>query len=1077
MRTKSADETALTSATSHWALAVRVTIEDASANEVVVTGGDAAVNNLDFLSNVHLSEDVDSQGLSGEITLKRELFQASLSPMMTGSPINHAWSDPAAAASALIALYRRVRVSYAVVAGDSKETPTWVTLFYGRIDKIKMADGENITLEVRDAIVVELSRAFFERDMVYGLTPAAYGNQRGLAVWMPSEAQVTGDLVTPTTLNGYLYRCTAITTGLTAATEPVWPTTLTNTVVNGGVTWTCDAVTATNGTVAMEIVLQQMLNDVARWDGTTAKTLYVPDATSFLMRQWVQQRQPVLEAMRAIALVIGWDVRPRWDSGSSTFKLTLHKPDRALAAGSLASFDPGDWRDVRQLDSAVDWVRNAVRVVYSDSADLASDGKTPKRKYRTGTTAGSITAYGRRWMEIAEDSTSQIDTSAEADALIAAALSDLDTPSIDFAIGAYFYPWVQNGDVYSFRADDVHFDANQQLAIVGYSHSIDINADGKQVFTTDFTTRGKPTCGFTRWHEVDARPGLGVVHSLVDPGGGATLAVMANPGLSALLGGAKLNMQEMLERTVKWEGFEMHIDTTPGFLPTASTLQQFSKSDAVEIQGLLPGTTYYAKGVPRYLNAGQSVLGQPTAEVSFVAGYAEGKHIFPFLDFRSWPLNGGFESPSGNTYAPDVWTSNGTFNTDWNTVGTAQYHGTKCAQLLGTAVATQLNSGWVPVVQALSYDAECAVQKVGTPAAARTVTVQVNWYDATFAFLSTDSLSVFDLNTMTAATWYKRTRTVTAPSTAAWARVVILKTANTDATAYVDAVVMERSLEVKPAQLTADTSLGLGLSSPNGDFGASVQDDLVPPDRWSMKNGSWSAAAADANFTTARGGNRAVHFGTYASSNHKMQSDLVAVLPDQVYALELWSKVGNVLVVPNLEVIWYSDRGTTVISTSALSRAAGSSGVWLMNAFNVLSPATAMWARVVVGKNNINANTVDVDDVRMRPTGDKWHVVGAGSEPAFENSWVAYGGGYTAPAFFRDPWGFVHLRGMAKTGSLSANIFTLPAGYWPAATSLFNVISNGAIGRIDIGTAGNVYAFAGSATYLSLEGITFHADL
>ncbi len=1074
MRTLSADETA--KRLTGWAPAIRVAVENASAVEVVVSGGDSLVNSLDFLTSATIGEDVDSTGLAGEIVLKRELFQASLSPMMDGSPINHGWGDPAAAAAALLALYRHVRISYSIVASDSQETPAWTTLFYGRIDKFRIADGENVVLECRDDIVADLSRIMVERETIYGLTPAAYTYQRGLAIWAPGETHGLGDLLTPTTLNGKLYRCSAITTGTCGSVQPAWPTTLTNTIVDGGVTWTCDAATATIGTLTMEQVLQQMLNDAARTDGGAAYTLNTPDATSFLMRSWVQQRVPYLEAMRAISILIGWDVRPRWDNGSSSFKLTLAKPDRTIAV-TMATLTHDDWRDVKQLDSSVDWIRNAVRCVYSDVSDLGSDGKTPKRKHRTTTSAGSITSYGRRFMELAEDSASQINTQAEADAFAAAALADLATPSIDFSVDAYFYPWVQLNDFYQFSANNVHFSADQTLAIVGYRHSISLNADGKQVFSTQLDTRGQPTGGFARWHELDARPGNARTHALMDLSGGAALSLINNTGLQTLLGGAKLQIDELLERNTKWDGFEIHIDTAPGFLPTASTLQQFAKASSVEIQGLLPGNTYYAKGVPRYMNAGQPVIGQPTAEVSFVAGYAEGKHIFPFLDFRSWPLNGGFESPSGNTAAPDVWTSNGTFGTDWNTVGTAQYHGTKCAQLLGTAVATQLNSGWVPVVQALSYDAECAVQKVGTPAAARTVTVQVNWYDATFAFLSTDSLSVFDLNTMTAATWYKRTRTVTAPSTAAWARVVILKTANTDATAYVDAVVMERSLEVKPAQLTADTSLGLGLSSPNGDFGASVQDDLVPPDRWSMKNGSWSAAAADANFTTARGGNRAVHFGTYASSNHKMQSDLVAVLPDQVYALELWSKVGNVLVVPNLEVIWYSDRGTTVISTSALSRAAGSSGVWLMNAFNVLSPATAMWARVVVGKNNINANTVDVDDVRMRPTGDKWHVVGAGSEPAFENSWVAYGGGYTAPAFFRDPWGFVHLRGMAKTGSLSANIFTLPAGYWPAATSLFNVISNGAIGRIDIGTAGNVYAFAGSATYLSLEGITFHADL
>ncbi len=247
MRTLSASETALRA--TGWAPAIRVALENADGVEVVVSGGDALVNGLDFLTAFSVGEDVDSQGLAGEVTLKREVFQASLSPMMDGSPVNHGWSNPASAASALLSLYRRVRVSYALVAADSNETPTWTTLFYGRVDKFRLADGENVTLECRDAIVSDLSRLFFERETIYGLTPAAYAYQRGLAIWGPEETQAVGDLVAPGTLNGKIYRCSAITTGITDTEEPAWPTTLTNTVVDGGVTWICDAVTATDGTV------------------------------------------------------------------------------------------------------------------------------------------------------------------------------------------------------------------------------------------------------------------------------------------------------------------------------------------------------------------------------------------------------------------------------------------------------------------------------------------------------------------------------------------------------------------------------------------------------------------------------------------------------------------------------------------------------------------------------------------------------------------------------------------------------------------------------------------------------------
>jgi len=60
--------------------------------------------------------------------------------------------------------------------------------------------------------------------------------------WAASTAYSAGDVVHPTTLNGYVYECT--TAGTSGTTEPTWPTTPGDTVTDGGVTWTCRAVVA-----------------------------------------------------------------------------------------------------------------------------------------------------------------------------------------------------------------------------------------------------------------------------------------------------------------------------------------------------------------------------------------------------------------------------------------------------------------------------------------------------------------------------------------------------------------------------------------------------------------------------------------------------------------------------------------------------------------------------------------------------------------------------------------------------------------------------------------------------------------
>lgn len=56
--------------------------------------------------------------------------------------------------------------------------------------------------------------------------------------WQGGEAYGVGDRVTPVARNGYVYRVTVA--GQSGATEPAWPTTIGQTVADGGVTWACD---------------------------------------------------------------------------------------------------------------------------------------------------------------------------------------------------------------------------------------------------------------------------------------------------------------------------------------------------------------------------------------------------------------------------------------------------------------------------------------------------------------------------------------------------------------------------------------------------------------------------------------------------------------------------------------------------------------------------------------------------------------------------------------------------------------------------------------------------------------------
>ena len=97
--------------------------------------------------------------------------------------------------------------------------------------------------------------------------------------------------------------------------------------------------------------------------------------------------------------------------------------------------------------------------------------------------------------------------------------------------------------------------------------------------------------------------------------------------------------------------------------------------------------------------------------------------------------------------------------------------------------------------------------------------------------------------------------------------------------------------------------------------------------------------------------------------------------------------------------------------------------------------------------------------------------------PTLLNSWVDFGSGDQPSGYMKDHLGFVHLRGLVKTGTVGSPIFNLPAGYRPAKDENFPTISNGALGRLKINgttaTVGDVIPVAGSNVYFSLAGISF----
>ncbi len=95
-----------------------------------------------------------------------------------------------------------------------------------------------------------------------------------------------------------------------------------------------------------------------------------------------------------------------------------------------------------------------------------------------------------------------------------------------------------------------------------------------------------------------------------------------------------------------------------------------------------------------------------------------------------------------------------------------------------------------------------------------------------------------------------------------------------------------------------------------------------------------------------------------------------------------------------------------------------------------------------------------------------------------QNSWVNYGSAYESATFWKDKCGVVHLAGLIKGGTTTAEtvIFTLPEGYRPRTSEKFFCVSMNAICVIDVYSNGAVAIKTGANSgWLSLSGINFRA--
>jgi hypothetical protein len=245
---------------------------------------------------------------------------------------------------------------------------------------------------------------------------------------------------------------------------------------------------AASGGTAVETVMQQI---ITAWVASNP-TLVTRVSPAWLITTYTQAKVSVLQALRDLAQQIGWDVRYLYQAATNTTELRFYLPPRAAVTPDW-TFGPTEYTRIPRdaVDDAD--VRNAVTVNYVD-------GTSGTQQTVTRLNSASITKFGRRWMEIQEDASSNIDSLSEAQAMADAAAADLGDPLQDHDIETLFFWPLQINDLCRFSSNSVQYDSNQDLACVAFVHE----GQGGHA-TTTIQTRGKPAGAYGDWLR-DAKP-------------------------------------------------------------------------------------------------------------------------------------------------------------------------------------------------------------------------------------------------------------------------------------------------------------------------------------------------------------------------------------------------------------------------------------------------------------------------------------------------------------------------------------------------------------------------------------------
>ena len=245
----------------------------------------------------------------------------------------------------------------------------------------------------------------------------------------------------------------------------------------------------------VEVVMQQLIDDN---DGNATLVIPDPPDPAWVITQYEQLADvSVFQAIINLSDQIAWDTRYDYQPANNFPELLMRDVDRAKTVPD-DNFTPSEYKDIPLMEMDDEGVRNFLKGWYKDAVTGLLTFKTIKHP-------GSILAYGRKFMQIANEFTKGITDGDRMLAMLTDMLSDLAVPWADKQVVTKLWWPAQLGDLYAFPANDNHYDEEQKFGVVAYQHDFAL-VDGVFTADTTLTLRGQPSGGYRKWLEKAGPP-------------------------------------------------------------------------------------------------------------------------------------------------------------------------------------------------------------------------------------------------------------------------------------------------------------------------------------------------------------------------------------------------------------------------------------------------------------------------------------------------------------------------------------------------------------------------------------------